>query len=172
MSLTRSNILSPPDRWCLCPFPSQWRKHKTKPIKILLWQGVFFPLTRMALVSGFVLLREFVYLRTISVSCLVCDCTVGSHSIYLFARSDTPPQTQRLPAAGQTTFLLAVQQPPLQINPQHNGTLYLVQTNKAIVPQEQNLVVLIHPGLPVVSAQRASTLEGMFVQEWVMYGVI
>lgn len=58
----------------------------------------------MALVSGFVLFHVFVCLHTISVS-----CTVGCYSIYLFARSNTSLQTPSLPAAGQASFLLAVQ---------------------------------------------------------------
>lgn len=39
ISLALSNMLSPAQRRCFCPFPCQWRKHKIKPIKVLLWQG-------------------------------------------------------------------------------------------------------------------------------------
>lgn len=42
ISLTLSNTLSPPEHRCICPFPSQWRKHKTKPIKISCDKGFFF----------------------------------------------------------------------------------------------------------------------------------
>lgn len=88
-------------------------------------------------------------------ACLVIYVIVGCYSIYVCASSNTPPQTQRIPAI-QTSLLLLLQQPGLSDQCSKQQDIIPCPDHlTSVVPQEQNLVVLIHTGLPVVSAQRA-----------------
>lgn len=72
LSLALCKTLSLPEHRCICPFPSQWKKHKIKSVKILFWQGPSsYRWTALCvrlfvayiLVSGYICTAQVIYLH-------------------------------------------------------------------------------------------------------------
>lgn len=171
VSLALSNRVSPAEYGCIFSFPSWWKKHKIKPIKSFCDKG-FTPASQWLCLSASVLFVS-VFCSTAEILCN-SPCLVCEWLVYIFPETHVfDPHTFYKKQANQLPSLFTLKLVsfyPLGSTlsaTQHHGTLYLVQTTKPVVTQEQNLVVLIHIGLPVVSAQRAvHWRECLYSSEW------
>lgn len=136
--------------------------------KILLWQGFYSWLCLSASV-----LFVSVFCSTAEILCN-SPCLACEWLVYIFPETHVfdphtfyKQQANQLPSLFTLKFVSFYPLGSTLNATQHNRTLYLVQTTKPVVTQEQNLVVLIHIGLPVVSAQRAvHWRECLYSSEW------
>lgn len=139
----------------------------------LLWQGLFFFFSQTwtpLCVSLYYVVDMFVCLHIISVSCIGYVHRLFFPPPVCSLQYTTSTSTNLL--LSKLVSFLALQQP---------GLLDQSSTERDIVPcpdHHANCSSRAKPGCidpprpPVVSTQASSTLEGMFVQEWVMYRVI